>query len=176
MWVETGFRTLRFPNQRYFRTTPLESAPTHAWMQLWRAGGLLRVCRFLRMISHSLEATGHAYFLPCTPVRDSACSPSHACKQNRWVSHASGWNLSLSEPRHNPKNQGTGNAARYRKEREIARRDRRRHKEKYSRPYVPRCKAALRALLHRPSRVERKILRHSQSNFRRERHFGVPRP
>src|SRR5260370_30306762 len=91
----TGFRTLRFPNQRCFRTTPLESAPTHAWMQLWRAGGLLRVCRFLRMISHSLEATGHAYFLPCTPVRDSACSPSHACKQNRWVSHASGWNVSL---------------------------------------------------------------------------------
>ena len=82
------------PNQRCCTTIPLESAPTHAWRQLGRVG-LLRVFRFLRMISHSLEATGHACFLPCTLARDSACSPSHACKQNRWVSHASGWNVPL---------------------------------------------------------------------------------
>ena len=82
------------PNQRCCTTIPLESAPTHARRQLGRVG-LSRVCRFLRMISHSLEATGHAYFLACTPARDSVCSPLHACKQNRWVSHASGWNVPL---------------------------------------------------------------------------------
>src|SRR5258706_522007 len=67
-------------------------------------------------------------------------------------------------------------AAHFPREGEIAHKDRRRHREKYSRPYVQRCKAALRGLPHRPSRAERKILRHSQSDSRREKPSGVPPP
>src|SRR5271156_1961005 len=128
------------PMRRRETTRPLESEstdqPRAPSTTYWPTG-----YPSSEMTSHNRRWTPRAYFLPCTPGRDNACTFPHGRKSNTSANRERGSSAHLLTAESFARYQKTSAAANSRWEAETARMEKRRRREKCSRRCDQRCTA-----------------------------------